>query len=321
VLPGDAELDPSQVAAAGHDAVVRALAEDLDAAGDVTARAIVPVGTRGTAELVARAPGVAAGLGLVAVVFAALDAEVRVSLVASDGDRVSPGDVLGSVRGPLRAILTGERTALNLVTHLSGVATATRAFVDAIAGTGCVVRDTRKTTPGLRLLEKAAVVAGGGVNHRLGLSDALLVKDNHVAVAGSVRAAVTAALDRADGRHVQVEVDDLDELADAVDAGARDLLLDNFDVEVARLAVARCRGWSETLGERIVLEASGTIRHDTVRAYADSGVDRVAVGAITHSAPQLDVALDVVLDRGCGVASDPAAGFRRADGRGSRTEG
>jgi nicotinate-nucleotide pyrophosphorylase (carboxylating) len=296
VLPGDAVLDPDAVARAGRDAVARALAEDLDDARDVTACATIPPDAAGRAELVSRADGVVAGLWLVGEVYAQLDPEVAVALSTSDGDRVTAGDVLATVTGPLRSTLTGERTAPNLVTHLSGVATATRALVDAVAGTGCVVRDTRKTIPGMRLLQKAAVAAGGGVNHRLGLSDALLVKDNHVAAAGSVTAAVAAALAGAEGRHVQVEVDSLAELDEAIAAGARDVLLDNLDAEVTRQAVERCRAWSDEHGERILLESSGTIRRDTVRAYAAAGVDRVAVGAITHSAPQLDLALDVAME-------------------------
>ena len=296
MLPGDAVLDPDAVARAGRETVARALAEDLDDAGDVTARATIPAELSGRAELVSRADGVVAGLRLVAEVYAQHDPEVRVELLVADGDRATVGDVLATVTGPLRSILTGERTALNLVTHLSGVATATRALVDAVEGTGCVVRDTRKTIPGMRLLQKAAVAAGGGVNHRLGLSDALLVKDNHVAAAGSVTAAVAAALAGAEGRHVQVEVDSLAELDEAIAAGARDVLLDNLDPEATRQAVERCRAWGDERGERVLLESSGTIRHDTVRAYAEAGIDRVAVGAITHSAPQLDLALDVALE-------------------------
>jgi nicotinate-nucleotide pyrophosphorylase (carboxylating) len=296
VLPGDAVLDPVAVRAAGRDAVARALAEDLGDVGDVTARATIPGDAAGRAELVARGDGVVAGLWLVAEVYGQLDPEVAVEILAADGDRVAAGDLLAAVTGPLRSVLTGERTALNLVTHLSGVATATRALVDLVAGTGCVVRDTRKTVPGLRLLQKAAVAAGGGVNHRLGLSDALLVKDNHVAAAGSVTAAVAAALAGAEGRHVQVEVDSLAELEEAVAAGARDVLLDNLDPEATRQAVAWCRAWGDEHGERVLLESSGTIRHDTVRAYAQAGVNRVAVGAITHSAPQLDLALDIRLE-------------------------
>jgi nicotinate-nucleotide pyrophosphorylase (carboxylating) len=290
-MPGDAVLDESELRRAGADVVARALAEDLDDAGDVTSLATVPAGARGDAELVARAAGVVAGLGLVAEVYAQLDPDVVVETTVEDGTRVAAGDVLGTVRGPLRSVLTGERTALNLVTHLSGIATATAAFAAALAGTGTVVRDTRKTGPGLRLLEKAAVRAGGGTNHRIGLSDALLVKDNHAVAAGGVAAATRAALAAADGRHVQVEVDSLEELEAAVGAGARDVLLDNFDVPTTRAAVA----WLAAHGpdQRVLVESSGTVRLDTAHEYALAGVDRIAVGAITHSAPQLDLALDV----------------------------
>lgn len=296
MLPGDAVLDHDAVISAGREAVARALAEDVGEAGDVTALATIAANASGRAELIARGDGVVAGLWLVAEVYGQLDPAVTVEVLAAEGDRVAAGDVVATVTGPLRSVLTGERTALNLVTHLSGVATATRALVDVVAGTGCVVRDTRKTIPGLRLLQKGAVAAGGGVNHRLGLSDALLVKDNHVAAAGSVTAAVAAALAGAEGRHVQVEVDSLAELTEAVAAGARDVLLDNLDPEATRRAVDWCRAWGDEHGDRILLESSGTISRATVRAYAEAGVDRVAVGAITHSAPQLDLALDITLE-------------------------
>ncbi|MEX0705145.1 MAG: carboxylating nicotinate-nucleotide diphosphorylase, partial [Nitriliruptoraceae bacterium] len=272
--------------------VTRALEEDLAQGVDVTSVATVPDDATGSATLVARADGVVAGLDLVAEVYRQVDERVTVERVAADGDRVTRGDAVARVDGPLRAILTGERTALNLVTHLSGVATATRAHVDAVAGTDCVVRDTRKTTPGMRQLEKAAVRAGGGVNHRVGLFDGLLVKDNHVVAAGSVGAATRAALDAAGGLPVQVEVDDLDQLREAIDAGARDVLLDNFTPDLVRQAVTIVRALESGHG-RILLEASGTLRLDTVREYAEAGVDRVSVGAITHSAPQLDLALDI----------------------------
>ncbi len=283
MTPLDREVD---------DLVAVALAEDLADGGDVTTLATVPADVAGRAELVARAHGVVAGLGLIAAVYRQLDTRVRVELAVRDGDHVAPGEVIGVVEGPLQAILTGERTALNLITHLSGVATMTRAFVEAVAGTGCAVRDTRKTTPGMRLLEKAAVVAGGGVNHRVGLFDGLLVKDNHVAAAGSVAAATRAALAAAGGLPVQVEVDTLEQLDEALEAGARDILLDNFPPAQTAEAVQRVRALAATRGE-VLLESSGTITLDTVRAYAETGVDRVSVGALTHSAPQLDLALDV----------------------------
>jgi nicotinate-nucleotide pyrophosphorylase (carboxylating) len=293
LLPGDAVLDPVDLDTAAQSVVARALAEDLSRDGDVTSEAIIPPQSIGRAEVVARAEGILAGVGLVATVYDQVDPRVSVELHASDGDPIRRGQVLGVIAGPLRSILTGERTALNLVTHLSGIATVTRIHVDAVAGTGCAIRDTRKTMPGMRLLEKAAVRAGGGVNHRIGLFDALLVKDNHVAVAGSVAAATRAALERAGGRHVQVEVDTLAQLDEAVQAGARDVLLDNFTTDAVRRAVERARQLSEELGERILLEASGTIRLTSVRAYAETGVDRIAIGAVTHSAPQLDIALDI----------------------------
>jgi nicotinate-nucleotide pyrophosphorylase (carboxylating) len=302
-LPGDVVLDPGAVATAARRLVLAALREDLADDTDVTAIATIPPTAIGRADIVVRSRGMVAGTDLVAVVYDQLDPRVSVEMYAADGDRVEPGEVLGVVAGPLRSIVTGERTALNLLTHLSGVASATCRFVDEIAGTGCVVRDTRKTTPGMRLLEKAAVAAAGGVNHRLGLHDALLVKDNHVVAAGSVAAAVAHALAAAGGRPVQIEVDTLEELEAAVAAGARDLMLDNFDLDTTRAAVARCRALSAELGERILLESSGTVTLDTVRAYAETGVDRVAVGAITHSAPQLDIGLDVQV---AGAATPPS---------------
>jgi nicotinate-nucleotide pyrophosphorylase (carboxylating) len=296
-LPGDTVPDVDAVRAAAERAVVLALAEDLGVAvdaspterraADVTTVATVPPDVPGRAQLIARADGVAAGIELVRFVYAAIDPEVTVALAVVDGEAVELGQVLGTVAGPLASILVGERTALNFVTHLSGVATRTRDFALAVSGTGCVVRDTRKTTPGLRLLEKAAVRAGGGTNHRVGLWDALLVTDNHVAVAGSVGEATRRALAQADGRHVQVEVTSLEELDEAVAAGARDVLLDNFTPDACADAVAQVRD------RGVLLEASGTLRLDTVRAYAATGVHRVAVGGVTHSAPQLDIALDV----------------------------
>lgn len=279
-------VDAGDLATATRRTVTRALAEDLGSAGDRTALACIPATADGSAVAVVREPGVVAGTAAFVEVFAQVDPLVGVDLHVQDGDRVETGDVIAEVRGRLRSIVTAERTALNLLGRLSGVATTTRAYVDAIEGTGCVVRDTRKTTPGLRLLEKQAVAAGGGVNHRMGLHDALLVKDNHIAAGGGVRAATEAALAGADGRPVQVEVTGIDELEQALAAGAEDVLADNLPPDALRQLVTRAAG-------RARIEASGGITLETVRAYAETGVDRVSVGALTHSARTLDVALEV----------------------------
>jgi nicotinate-nucleotide pyrophosphorylase (carboxylating) len=289
---GVPEPDPVAMQVEADQLVRRALAEDLDVEGDITTNAVVRADATGLAELVVRSDGVVAGLGLVATVFDQVDPRISVVVEVEDGERVRRGQSIARVAGPLRSIITGERTALNLVSYLSGIASTTRRYVDALEGTGCAVRDTRKTIPGTRLLAKAAVRAGGGVNHRVGLFDAMLVKDNHVAAAGGVYEATRLALARAAGHHVQVEVDDLQELDEAIAAGARDVMLDNFDVDLARTAVARGRELEEDHGP-IVVEASGRIDLATARRYAEVGVDRIAIGALTHSAPQLDVGLDI----------------------------
>jgi len=293
-------LDAHALAAASRDVVRRALQEDLGAHGDVTSIATVPAEATGRADLVARADGVVAGTAMVLAVYEQVDPRVEVELTVREGTTVTAGQVLGHVRGPLRSILTGERTALNFLTHLSGIATRTHAYARVVAGNDCVVRDTRKTTPGLRLLEKAAVRAGGGVSHRVGLFDALLVKDNHVAAAGSITAATRRAIARSGGRPVQVEVDSLDQLDEAIEAGARDLLLDNFSVEDTWTAVERVRALESRHGP-ILLESSGRVTLETVGDYAATGVDRVSVGALTHSAPQLDIGLDIDLAAGSGA--------------------
>ncbi len=266
--------------------IAAALAEDLATAGDLTTDAVVPVGAAAHGTLVARRPGRLAGLKVAAAVFAAVDPAVTVEPAAADGHDVVAGAVLARVRGPARGILTAERTALNLVGRLSGIATATRDLVVLVAGTKARIADTRKTTPGLRALEKYAVRVGGGVNHRFGLHDAVLIKDNHLAVAGGVTAAVRAA--RAHVGHlvqVEVEVESLEQLDEAIAAGADVVMLDNMAPAALREAVGRAAG-------RVVLEASGGITPETIRAVADSGVDLISVGWITHSAPALDVALD-----------------------------
>lgn len=278
-----AGLDPDQV-----DRLVRAtLAEDLGDGVDVTSAATVPVDQRATMDLTARAAGVVAGIPVAGRVFeVACAGTAEVQLRHSDGDHVGPGDVVLTVTGRTRDLLTAERTALNLLCHLSGVATATAAWAEQLAGTSAKVRDTRKTTPGLRALEKAAVRAGGGVNHRMGLWDAALVKDNHVVAAGGVAAAFRAVRDMFPGVPVEVEVDSLDQLVEVVDAGADLVLLDNFTPAQTAQAVALVAG-------RCQLESSGGLTLEVAREYAMTGVDFLAVGALTHSAPVLDLGADL----------------------------
>jgi nicotinate-nucleotide pyrophosphorylase (carboxylating) len=263
-----------------------ALEEDL-AGGDATATATVPDDLQATARFVSRAEGVVAGLAAVRAVLHAVDDALVFDVVEHDGSIVAAGTVIAEVSGRARSILAAERTALNLLTHLSGVATTAFRYRMALTGTDCVVRDTRKTLPGLRALQKAAVVAGGGVNHRFNLSDGILVKDNHVAAAGGVAAATRQALAQADGLTVQVEVDDLDQLDQALAAGARSVLLDNFSADDMREAVARCRAQGE-----VFVEASGNVTLETAAAVAATGVDAIAVGALTHSVRALDIGLD-----------------------------
>jgi nicotinate-nucleotide pyrophosphorylase (carboxylating) len=286
-----AALDPAYV-----EALVRStVAEDLDGGVDVTSAATVPAEQRSTLDLVARGTGVAAGVPVAAAVFDAVsDGDAEVSVVTPDGARVSPGDVLLTVTGRTRDLLTAERTALNLLCHLSGVATATAQWADALAGSGTRVRDTRKTTPGLRVLEKYAVRCGGGVNHRMSLSDAALVKDNHVVAAGGVAAAFEAVRAMWPGLPVEVEVDSLGQLAEVLDAGADLVLLDNFTPDQMRLAVGIAREHAERTGApRALLEASGGLTLPDAAEVGATGVDYVAVGALTHSAPVLDIGADL----------------------------
>jgi nicotinate-nucleotide pyrophosphorylase (carboxylating) len=278
-----AGLDPAYVL----DVVQRALDEDLAGGVDVTSVATVPFDQESTAELVARGDGVVAGLAVAAAVFeVTTDDAVEVEWLADDGARVRRGDVLMTLTAATRGLLTGERTALNLLCRTSGVATLTRQWVDAVEGTGAQVRDTRKTTPGLRALEKYAVRCGGGVNHRMSLSDAAMVKDNHVVAAGGVAAAFRAVRAEFPDVPVEVEADSLDDVAEAVEAGADLVLLDNMPVEDMRRAVSLVAG-------RARLEASGGLRLDNAREVAETGVDYLAVGALTHSAPILDIACDL----------------------------
>jgi nicotinate-nucleotide pyrophosphorylase (carboxylating) len=276
-------LDQDYVA----DLVRRALAEDLAGGEDVTSAATVPPDQTAVGDLVARADGVVAGLPVAAAVFAAVDGTVTVEPRTSDGDRVSTGDVLATVSGPTRALLTAERTALNLLCHLSGVATATAQWVEAVRGTGARIRDTRKTTPGLRALEKYAVRQGGGVNHRMSLSDAALVKDNHVIAAGGVAKAFALVRARYPDLPVEVECDSVDDVREAVEAGADLVLLDNMTPAEMTEAVAVTR----PAGTRT--EASGGLTLDKAKAVAATGVDYISVGALTHSAKVLDIALDL----------------------------
>ena len=268
-------------------AIERALEEDLGGAGDVTTNGIVPESTEATAAVVARSPGRVAGLPVAERVVRRLDSNVVWETLVADGGDAEAGSVLARVRGEARALLTAERTALNFLGRLSGIATATRAFRRAVSGAKPAIVCTRKTTPGLRALEKYAVRAGGGRNHRFGLYDAVLVKDNHVSVAGGIREAVVRVR-RGLGHlvRVQVEVDTLSQLEELLPTGVDAVLLDNMSLSDLREAVRLCRG-------RILTEASGGITLDNVRAVAETGVDQISIGGLTHSAPSLDVALDI----------------------------
>jgi nicotinate-nucleotide pyrophosphorylase (carboxylating) len=270
--------------------VERALREDLRYGPDVTTEATVPVDAVGIAEITPRKPGVLAGGPVALAVFERVLSDFAVVRQAPEGSRLTAGEPALIVRGSLRGLLTAERTALNLLCHLSGVATATAAWVDAVAGTGCAVRDTRKTMPGLRLLEKYAVVQGGGVNHRMGLGDAVLIKDNHVLAAGSITAALNAARARAPQLPCEVEVDTLEQLDEALTLRAELVLLDNFTPEQCAEAVRRSRA----AGGITKLESSGGLTLQSAREYAETGVDYVAVGALTHSVIALDLGMDLV---------------------------
>jgi nicotinate-nucleotide pyrophosphorylase (carboxylating) len=271
------------------DPVVRAaLAEDLGRAGDITALACIDADATLTATFGARKAGTIAGLDCARLAVLAMDPAAKFKAKVSDGDRVAAGTVLAKVSANARALLSAERTALNLLGRLSGVATLTTAYVDAVAGTSARITDTRKTTPGLRALEKYAVRCGGALNHRFGLDDAILIKDNHVAACGGVGEAIRRA--RAFAGHlvrVECEVDSLKQLAEALDAGPDVVMLDNFSLKNLRVAVGMTAG-------RVVLEASGGVTLDTVRDIAETGVDVISVGALTHSASVLDIGLDAV---------------------------
>lgn len=260
-----------------------ALAEDIGT-GDVTGNATIPAEKRGRFAFVAREPLVVAGLAYVMPLFALVDPLVQVTLDVQDGATLDTGATLARVEGPARALLAGERTALNLMQHLSGIATETRRYVEAIAGTGAVILDTRKTLPGLREAQKYAVRCGGGTNHRMGLYDAVMIKDNHIAVAGGIEAAILAA--RTSGLKVQVECDTLAQLDEALAVGVDSVLLDNMALDMLTEGVRRAKAagvWSE---------ASGNVNLHTVRAIAQTGVDAISVGRLTHSVKAVDIGLD-----------------------------
>lgn len=275
-LPQDFALD---------EFLQRVLGEDLGKNGDVTSAATIPADAHFTAEMNARQPIIVAGIEIAAAFFRALDREVEISLLANDGSTVERGATLMRLKGNARAMLAAERSALNTLQHLSGIATLTRHYVDAIAGTGAVLLDTRKTIPQLRVLEKFAARMGGAQNHRMRLDDGVLIKDNHVAVCGGVAEAVRAAKSARTGLDVQVEVDRLDQIEPALAAGADRLLLDNMDPARLREAVRIVAG-------RVPLEASGGVTLETIRFLAETGVDFISVGRITQSAPAVDIGLD-----------------------------
>jgi nicotinate-nucleotide pyrophosphorylase (carboxylating) len=280
----DAFLSPLEI----EDAVTRALAEDLGRAGDITSTATVPEDTQGRAVVVARKPGVVSGLPLVAAAFRRLSPQIDIAPHGRDGDTIVAGTKLMTIAGDARAILSAERTALNFLGHMSGIATATAAFVQKIAHTKARIICTRKTTPGLRAIEKYAVRCGGGFNHRFGLDDAILIKDNHIAVAGGIRAVLTRA--KASVGHlvkIEIEVDSLDQLQEVLDVGLADVvLIDNFDLDAMRKAVTMVAG-------RLVIEASGGITLGSAAAIAETGVDYLSSGSLTHSVQNLDIGLDI----------------------------
>nr|WP_294168610.1 carboxylating nicotinate-nucleotide diphosphorylase [uncultured Sphingomonas sp.] len=276
MLPSDFDL---------AEFVRRTLAEDMGQGGDLTSSATIDESARFSAEMNCREPIVAAGLEIAAAFFRELDREVRIEQPVADGDRLEAGTALMRLAGSARAMLSAERSALNTLQHLSGIATLTRRYVDAIEGTGAVLLDTRKTLPGLRVLNKYAARMGGAHNHRMRLDDGVLIKDNHVAVNGAVEAAVRRARAAATGLQIQVEVDRLEQIEPALAAGAERLLLDNMSNDQLREAV-------RMVGGRVPLEASGGVMLETIRGIAETGVDFISVGRITQSAPAVDIGLD-----------------------------
>ena len=287
----DKKLEPSQFDL--QEFVRRVLAEDMGSGGDVTSEATIDADARFTAEMNCREPITVAGLDIAIAFFRALDREVRIKKEVNDGDTVAAGTILLRLEGNARAMLAAERSALNTLQHLSGIATLTRRYVDVIEGTSAVLLDTRKTVPGMRLLGKYAARMGGAQNHRMRLDDGILIKDNHVAVCGSVEAAVKKAVAANRGLQIQVEVDRLEQIEPALGAGADRLLLDNMKPDMLREAVKIVDG-------RVPLEASGGVNLDTIRGIAETGVDFISVGRITQSAPAVDIGLDYSLQNFAG---------------------
>jgi len=270
-----------------EDAVKRALAEDLGEAGDITSAACIPAAAESRATLSARRAGVIAGVDLALAAFRLVDRDIEIKVISADSARVEDGDAVMRIEGPARGILTAERVALNFLGRLSGVASLTARYVDAVAGTRAKIVCTRKTTPGLRAFEKYAVRCGGGANHRFGLGDAVMIKDNHIIAAGGVAEALKAAKEAVGHMTaIEIEVDSLEQMEEALEHGARIILLDNMTIDDLRLAATLNKG-------RAVLEASGGVTLDSVRAIAMTGVDVISSGAITHSAPALDLGLDI----------------------------
>jgi len=268
------------------EAIQRALREDIGA-GDATSSSIIPADAMMTGQIIAKQSGIIAGLDVAQAVFAALDPQVEFTALVEEGARVQNRQVVSRLAGPAVSLLTGERTALNFLGRVSGIATLTRQFVDAVAGTRAVILDTRKTVPGLRMLDKLAVARGGGQNHRIGLYDMILIKDNHIDFAGSITAAVERARAAHTGLEIEVEARTLAHVREALDLGVERILLDNMSLETMRQAVALNAG-------RAKLEASGNVTLETVRAIAETGVDYISSGALTHSAKVFDVSLDFI---------------------------
>jgi nicotinate-nucleotide pyrophosphorylase (carboxylating) len=284
-----AGLSPHSV----RDIIVNALLEDLADGDDVTTNSTVPAEQRSEGVFASRAEGCVAGVPLAIAVLDVIGGEIRTEILCNDGARVQKGDQILWVTAPTRRLLTAERTALNLLCHLSGVATHTAKWADALQGTTAKVRDTRKTTPGLRALEKYAVRCGGGLNHRMSLSDAALVKDNHIVAAGGVAEAFAKIRAAASHIPIEIEVDTIEQLETALNAGADVVLLDNMPPEVLRQAVAISRGHTKKTGKAVILEASGGLTLANANEVAATGIDFISVGALTHSSPVLDIGLDL----------------------------